>query len=138
MRVVRSHMLASVHSQNGKKEHQESDMSSLSSQVYCIEDVGLASAADANNNDENAAKKKCSKPLCLQHAYKECVFMCEECSVWFCTTCITTMKDGPRYKHMDTVDELDLSMKEVKDGAIAKSETLDGIMDDYVNSAKIC
>ena len=59
--------------------------------------------ADANNNGD-ADKRKGAKPLCRQHAYKECVFMCTECKVGLCNTCITTMKEGPHYKHMDAVD----------------------------------
>ena len=98
--------------------------------------VSMLELLPDNNNNDDTKKKKGSKPLCHQHGYKECIFMCTQCKVGLCNTCITTMKHGPHYGHMDAVDELDVAMKDVENEAKAKSVALDEITDEYVTAAK--
>ena len=56
--------------------------------------------------DENVVHV--DKPVCSQHGYKGCVFLCMECKVELCNYCITQLKEGTHYAH--TIKEIDEAM----------------------------
>ena len=81
---------------------------------------------EKNNNEDDLLK-----PVCQQHGCKECVFVCRECRVGLCNSCITTMKSGPHYPHMEEVSELDAAMDDLKRLAEVDLKKLDGILQSH-------
>ena len=79
-----------------------------------------------HNNEVNPPK-----PVCRQHGFKECVFVCRECRVGLCNSCITTMKSGPHYPHMEEVSELDAAMDDLKRLAEVGFKKVDNIIQSH-------
>ena len=74
------------------------------------------------------------KPVCNLHSYKECTFVCMECTTGLCDYCITGLKTGPHHDH--TLDQLDWAMAQLQENAENTSEKLARLLGNHKESGE--